>query len=475
MYLARGRVRSTILFPLHEIVSANAARHTCGIAGLEAAKKLPPACCTEAYSTSATERLARMRTPLADAVAAFLKAQGTTNKGHFNASGRGRHDGGLAPPCPCTGQPALQTDTHRVETEAEAVHILTPDIFTMSGAHLHISHSFVHHSPIAPPIHWSLPGPLILGLRLRPMVNVNVLALPPLSRVHPLIPDWVWDFLDHLAHPRLLLLLTERIKVYVQAPPSRSLRLLPPCSHRFLLAEKEGGNTFAYTDSGSTWHAMSILGDVAPHSESTSVRRPAPAAEGQHLEHWRAQVLRASMANLYAKALSMNGRAAETHPHPSAPWSYNVDSTPPPAAGASATRPTWCTVHACGARPLPLLILRAPLAPTVRLRTRREPTSLSVPHRAPPRCALYLQMEVSAWYEKGAERGSQDDSSSTGRVPPASTGSKLVASTTPGSSASAPGSVKVQQHASLSFLISPSLSPLLFGPVWLLGRRRNSL
>jgi hypothetical protein len=64
MYLARGRVRSTILFPLHEIVSANAARHTCGIAGLEAAKKLPPACCTEAYSTSATERLARMRTPL---------------------------------------------------------------------------------------------------------------------------------------------------------------------------------------------------------------------------------------------------------------------------------------------------------------------------------------------------------------------------------------------------------------------------
>jgi hypothetical protein len=166
---------------------------------------------------------------------------------------------------------------------------------------------------------------------------------------------------------------------------------------------------------------------------------------------------------------------------------------PPPAAGASATRPTWCTVHACGARPLPLLILRAPLAPTVRLRsaqarschshpssltltrTRREPTSLSVPHRAPPRCALYLRMEVSAWYEKGAERGSQDDSSSTGRVPPASTGSKLVASTTPGSSASAPGSVKVQQHASLSFLISPSLSPLLFGPVWLLGRRRNSL
>jgi hypothetical protein len=114
---------------------------------------------------------------------------------------------------------------------------------------------------------------------------------------------------------------------------------------------------------------------------------------------------------------------------------------PPPAAGASATRPTWCTVHACGARPLPLLILRAPLAPTVRLRsaqarschshpssltltrTRREPTSLSVPHRAPPRCALYLRMEVSAWYEKGAERGSQDDSSSTGCIPPASTGS----------------------------------------------------
>ncbi|KAJ7905211.1 hypothetical protein B0H13DRAFT_2334156 [Mycena leptocephala] len=43
--------------------------------------------------------------------------------------------------------------------------------------------------------------------------NVNVLALPPPSRIHPLVPDWFWDFLDHLAHPRLLLPLTERIIV----------------------------------------------------------------------------------------------------------------------------------------------------------------------------------------------------------------------------------------------------------------------
>jgi hypothetical protein len=114
---------------------------------------------------------------------------------------------------------------------------------------------------------------------------------------------------------------------------------------------------------------------------------------------------------------------------------------PPPAAGASATRPTWCTVHACGARPLPLLILRAPLAPTVRLRsararschshpssltltrTRRERTSLSVPHRAPPDALCTYGWRLALGMRRAWREEVKTTVASTGRVPPASTDS----------------------------------------------------
>jgi hypothetical protein len=184
-------------------------------------------------------------------------------------------------------------------------------------------------------------------------------------------------------------------------------------------------------------HAMSILGNVAPHSESKPARRPAPAVKTVTLRGVRGDIHKAS---------SINGRATTTHrapaAHPqrshqrpyrrrglrlhgrhidllsSAPWEQRAfDSVHPTRARARGSKrrgvPARQAVHVWR-----VLILRArrlqlrcpsPSSPPVPPRRKKQrgnaPLTLKspspLPSRVPssPRCALYLWMKVSAWYE----------------------------------------------------------------------------
>ncbi|KAJ7880644.1 hypothetical protein B0H13DRAFT_2345525 [Mycena leptocephala] len=65
--------------------------------------------------------------------------------------------------------------------------------------------SFVSPSPSIPVSSY----PRLVYVYACAYAYANVLTLPPPSRVHPFVADWVWDFSDHLARLHLLLLLTE--------------------------------------------------------------------------------------------------------------------------------------------------------------------------------------------------------------------------------------------------------------------------
>ncbi|KAJ7913194.1 hypothetical protein B0H13DRAFT_2471026 [Mycena leptocephala] len=136
----------------------------------------------------------------------------------------------------------------------------------------------------------------------------------------------------------------------------------------------------------ATRHAISILGDFAPHSKSKPARRPAPAVKTVTLRGIRGDIHKAS---------SINGRTAATHSLLcSALWEQSAfHSLHPPAHGHGGASDAVCQQdRAC---PSPLFLFRAR-----RLR--------------PPRPSLPLLPERTR--KEGTHQAD-------GRVPPASTGS----------------------------------------------------
>ncbi|KAJ7900841.1 hypothetical protein B0H13DRAFT_2664086 [Mycena leptocephala] len=101
--------------------------------------------------------------------------------------------------------PASGTLTTRCKGSAPRSSLPAPYVCVALRSHLHTSLASYRPSPS---ITVSSDHRLVYVYAYA-YANVNVLALSLPSRVHPPVPDWVWDFLDHLAHPRLLLPLTE--------------------------------------------------------------------------------------------------------------------------------------------------------------------------------------------------------------------------------------------------------------------------